>query len=94
MTAGPVRRLRLVRLAGLVGTVEQEIRAYPRLYASFYAVVTRSAATRALAGRAKDLVRNQHAAAPRATLDVPDQAMVHRRRQALRVRLALPPAPR
>lgn len=36
---------------------EQEIRAYPRLYAAFYNLLTRSPAVRELVGRAKAGVR-------------------------------------
>lgn len=73
-----------------VAQAEQEIRAYPRLHAAFYTVITRNPALRELAGRAKARVRGTPP--PGAEMLPPDDhAVAQRRLASLAVRLGLDP---
>lgn len=49
--------------------LEQEIRAYPRVHATFYRVLTRSARVRALVGTTKAAVRGESGQAAPSELD-------------------------
>jgi hypothetical protein len=69
--------------------LEQEIRAYPRVYAAFYAALTRNRTARTLVGRAKAGVRGGGAAVRTAAVEEP--ALLRRRREAaVAARLGLP----
>lgn len=68
--------------------LEQEIRAYPRVYSAFYAAMTRNRAIRDLVGRAKAGVRGGGAGAHSATVAEPPLLQA-RREAAVAARLGL-----
>jgi hypothetical protein len=70
---------------------EQEIRAYPRLHAGFYAVITRNPALRNLAGKAKTRVRGAASPLARPVFLLEDPEVQDRRRTAVAARLGLRP---
>lgn len=59
--------------------LEQEIRAYPRVHATFYRVLTRSARVRGLVGNAKAAVRGE-AGRAMATPELKESQLVLQRR--------------
>lgn len=61
--------------------VEQEVRAYPRMYDAFYRALNRSPRIRALVGRAKVEVRSAGLAAARPQ-EPPESPVVRQRREA------------
>lgn len=80
-------RARALRLAA---AAEQAVRTHPRLYQSFYVLLTRSPRLRSLMGRVKDGVRLSGRS--RVLLDDPPDApeVARRQEQVLAVRLGLP----
>jgi hypothetical protein len=73
----------------LFSRAEQEVRAYPRLHAAFYAAVTRNPWIRGVAGRAKDRVRGSAAPAGSAVLPLEEEEVRARRAAAVTARLKL-----
>lgn len=67
-------------LLGAAARVEQEIRAYPRVYRAFYTVLTRYPPVRDLVGRAKAGVRGGGAASQ--SPGVVEPALLRGRREA------------
>ena len=65
----------------LASTIEQEIRAHPRLYNAFYQGIGRSPALRRVVGRAKDGVRQGNGPCQVAA-DPTDAPLVQARREA------------
>jgi hypothetical protein len=78
-------------LWGVASRAEQEIRAYPRVYAAFYRALNTSPAVRRAVGVVKSGVREDgSAAAVDTTLDPPDSRYRDRRLTAVATRLGLP----
>jgi hypothetical protein len=73
----------------LAARIEQEVRAYPRLYAAFYGLVTAHPRARALMGRARDEVRAVDGGGRAAPVPADDPAVVAARGRMLRIRLGL-----
>lgn len=80
-----------VRSAGwrVAGRVEQEIRAYPRVYLAFYRVLNASPAIRRGVGIVKAGVRGDGTTVPVAAASGPPDLAVQRRRAATAERLGL-----
>lgn len=72
----------------LAARVEQEIRAYPRVYTAFYGVLTRNAWVRDLVGRTKAGVRGGGALAHASAVQEPT-VLRERREAAVAARLGL-----
>jgi hypothetical protein len=73
----------------LAARAEQEIRAYPRLHAAFYGVVTRNASVRHVVGRVKNRVRGAQTGRGSAPLATVEPEVETRRRAAVARRLGL-----
>jgi hypothetical protein len=73
----------------LAARAEQEIRAYPRLHAAFYGVVTRNATVRHLVGRVKNRVRGSSSAQAVGHVLRDDPEVRRLREQAVAARLGL-----
>ena len=72
------------------GRLEQEIRAYPRVYRVFYTALTHNRAVRTVVGRAKAGVRGGGAAAHTSAVEEP-AVLRARREAAVAARLGLTP---
>lgn len=64
----------------VAGRLEQEIRAYPRVYAGFYRILNRKQAVRALVGRTKAGVRGGGASVRATSVQEPE--LLRRQREA------------
>lgn len=73
----------------LASRAEQEIRAYPRLYAAFYKAVTSNPTARDLVGRAKDQVRSSGLPPVLLTPLAEEPEVASRRRSGVAARLRL-----
>jgi hypothetical protein len=73
----------------LAARAEQEIRAYPRLHAAFYGVVTRNATVRHFVGRVKNRVRGSSSAESAGPVLRDDPEVRTLREQAVAARLGL-----
>lgn len=90
----PRRRLELVvRPRNLAlrtaARLEEEIRAYPRIYGIFYTAMTRNRTLRNTVGRAKAAVRDA-GSGPHASTAVEPALLRSRREQAVGARLGIP----
>jgi hypothetical protein len=73
----------------LAARAEQEIRAYPRLHAAFYGVVTRNSTVRHLVGRVKNRVRGRSSVGAVGPVLRDDPEVRRLREQAVAARLGL-----
>jgi hypothetical protein len=71
--------------------VEQEIRAYPRMYSAFYRILNASPAARRAVGRVKSRVRHGRAVPGGTRSQAPQTLADQRREHATAVRLGLRP---